>query len=447
MQLAAAIVGRPNVGKSTLFNRLAGRKTAIVHDTPGVTRDWQEAVAQWGPLSLRFIDTAGFEKSDAGTVAQRMTEQTLAAIAHADVLLFVVDGRDGITTGDQVIAEALRRAGKPVVFVANKCESRRSVDLADAMRLGFGEPIAISAEHGVGMEELFDALAPFATAQEDDETPDEADGDRPLKLAIVGRPNVGKSSLFNRLLGEERSLTGPEAGLTRDTIAVPWQAEGRAIVLHDTAGLRKRARAAGQELEQLAIASTLNAVRFAECVIVVIDAGAPFEKQDLTIADLVAREGRAIVFAINKWDLVAGRRGAIGELRERQDRLLPQIAGAPLVAVSAVTGEGLARLLPAVAAADRAWNTRAPTGELNRFLARALERHPPPAIRGRRVRIRYMTQAKTRPPTFALFGTQLKELPESYLRYLQNELREAFGLKGVPIRFSLRTSRNPYAES
>ncbi len=466
MPLTVAIVGRPNVGKSTLFNRLAGRRLAIVHDTPGVTRDRQEAEATFGPLSLRLIDTAGFEKSEPGSLAARMTEQTETAIAEADVVLFVVDGRAGITTGDEIIAAALRKSGKPVILAANKCEGR--LDLGEAFALGFGEPLALSAEHALGFGELQDALEPFAeprsakgekgklrrgsrrsekkAAAAEDESGESEFEDQPLKLAIVGRPNVGKSSLFNRLLGSERALTGPEAGLTRDAIAAVWETEGRTVLVHDTAGLRKKARAAGHDLEQLAVGSSLTAIQFAECVVVVIDATAPFEKQDLIIADLIAREGRAIVFAVNKWDQLEEKAGAISGLQNTADRLLPQIAGAPLIATSAATGEGLDRLLPAVLAADRTWNRRVPTGQINRFLADALERHPPPAVHGRRVRIRYMTQAKSRPPTFALFGTQLDALPESYLRYLQNALRDAFGLKGVPIRFSLRTAKNPYAE-
>jgi GTPase len=456
MPLTIAIVGRPNVGKSTLFNRLAGKRLAIVHDTPGVTRDRQVADAQLGPLSLRLIDTAGFEKSDPGSLAQRMTEQTEAAIAEADAALFVIDGREGVTAGDEIIAAHLRKTGKPVILVANKCETR--LDLSEAFALGFGEAIPLSAEHGLGLADLLEALLPLAPAdaiasdsddeesfEEENDDEEEDRTDRPLRLAIVGRPNVGKSSLFNRLLGAERALTGPEAGLTRDAIAATWEAEGRTVLVHDTAGLRKKARAAGHTLEQLAIGSTLTAIQFAECVVVVIDATAPFEKQDLTIADLIAREGRAIVFAVNKWDQVEQKAGAISRLREMADRLLPQIAGAPLIATSAITGEGLERLLPAVLAADRAWNRRVATAEINRFLEGALSRHPPPAIHGRRVRIRYMTQAKSRPPTFALFGNQLDALPESYLRYLQNELRKAFGLQGVPIRFSLRVTKNPYA--
>jgi GTP-binding protein len=440
MRPAIVIVGRPNVGKSTLFNRLAGRKAAIVHDTPGVTRDRQEVEVRRGGLDFCLVDTAGFDADGPNVLAQNMTEQTLAAIGSADLCLFVIDARAGVTADDERLAKAIRRAGKPAILLANKSEGR-TVDISDASRWGFGEPIAVSSAHGTGMDELFDALVPYA-AEDTNEEPEES---HPLRLAIVGRPNVGKSTLFNALLGEERVLTGAEAGTTRDAIAAPLTVKGRAVLLYDTAGLRKRARAAGQPLERLAVESALSAIRFAECVIVLLDAMQAFEKQDLAIADLVVREGRAAIFAVNKWDCVERKAGAITVLSRERDRLLPQIAGAPLVAISARTGEGLARLLPAVFAAGRAWNSRIPTAELNRFLAPALERHPPPAIRGRRIRIRYMTQAKTRPPTFALFGTQLKELPESWLRYLANELRARFDLAGAPIRLLLRTAKNPYS--
>jgi GTP-binding protein len=461
MPLILAIVGRPNVGKSRLFNRLAGRNAAIVHDTPGVTRDRQAVDAVYDGLDLRLIDTAGFEDAQTGSVAHRMTKQTLAAIAEAEALLFVIDARDGITAGDQMIAQALRKSGKPVILAANKCEGRVTPP-AEAWGLGLGDAIAISAEHNLGMAELVDAIAPLAPKaalpeedeEEDFEDDEEMEGeapvvaylDRPLRLALVGRPNVGKSSLFNQLLGEERSLVGPEAGLTRDAITAPWKAGDRDVLLHDTAGLRKKARVAGETLEEMSVASTLEAIRFADCVIVMIDATAPFEKQDLTIADLIAREGRAIVFAANKWDLLENKAGAISRLREKLDRLLPQVAGAPLVATSARTGEGIERLEAAIFEADRAWNTRIPTSPLNRFLAEALQRHATPAISGRRVRIRYMTQRKARPPSFTLFGNQLDALPEAYQRYLQNGLRQTFGLAGTPIRFSVRNSKNPYAK-
>jgi GTP-binding protein len=466
MPLILAIVGRPNVGKSRLFNRLAGRAAAIVHDTPGVTRDRQAVDAEYDGIPLRLIDTAGFEDAASGSIAHRMTKQTLAAIAEAEALLFVIDARDGLTAGDQIIAQALRKSGKPVILAANKCEGRVEPP-AEAYGLGFGEPIAISAEHNLGMIELAEALQPLAgpavvgdEEEEQDEEPEDAEFseddepeeevvinylDRPLRLALVGRPNVGKSSLFNQLLGEERALTGPEAGLTRDAITAPWKAGEREVLLHDTAGLRKKARVAGETLEEMSVASTHEAIRFADCVVVMIDATAPFEKQDLVIADLIAREGRAIVFAINKWDLLENKAGAISRMREKLDRLLPQVAGAPLIATSARTGEGIERLEAAIAEADQAWNTRVSTATLNRFLTEALQRHATPAISGRRVRIRYMTQRKARPPSFTLFGNQLDALPEAYLRYLSNGLREAFGLKGTPLRFSVRNSKNPYA--
>ncbi|MEJ1970219.1 MAG: ribosome biogenesis GTPase Der [Rhizomicrobium sp.] len=449
-----AIIGRPNVGKSTLFNKLVGRKLALVHDTPGVTRDRREADASLGSLAFRVIDTAGFEEDAPDSLATRMTGQTITAIEDADACLFLIDGRTGITTGDQIIAQALRKADKPVILVANKCESRASdIGYAEAYSLGFGEPVAISAEHSMGFGALEEAIGQFVEpaeyAEDEDgaEPPaaeDEEIEDRPVRLAIVGRPNVGKSSLFNLLLGEERTLTGPEAGITRDAIAAPWTFEGHEFLLHDTAGLRRKARAAGHTLEEMSVASTLDAIRFADCVLVMLDATQAFEKQDLTIADLIAREGRAIVFIANKWDLVENRAGAYGDLRERLDKSLPQVVGAPLVAISTLTGEGIERLVPAILAAAKAWNTRVGTSALNRFLEKALERHAPPAVSGRRVKARYMTQVKARPPTFALFGNQLKALPEDYIRYLTNGLREAFDLKGTPIRFLMRGGKNPF---
>ena len=456
MPLTLAIVGRPNVGKSSLFNRIAGRRIAIVHDTPGVTRDRRVADVVFQGLALRLVDTAGFEDvGGAESLSARMTGQTMAAIDEADGILFVIDARDGVTAGDEIIAQALHRAGKPVILAANKCEGRIDpASLSGVFDLGFGEPLKLSAEHALGMEELVEALEPLAPRaempeEEESETgkKEESDFDyrtRPLKLALVGRPNVGKSSLFNQLLGEARSITGPEAGLTRDAITAPWKIADREVLLHDTAGLRKKARVAGETLEEMSVASALDAIRFADCVIVMLDATQPFEKQDLSIADLIAREGRAIVFAVNKWDLKENKQGAISELREMLDRLLPQVAGAELVAISARTGQGIDRLPAAIMAADQAWNTRVPTAALNRFLESALLRHAPPAVRGRRVRIRYMTQTKTRPPTFALFGNQLDHLPDDYQRYLTNGLRENFGLKGTPIRLLMRNTRNPY---
>ncbi len=460
MAFTLALIGRPNVGKSSIFNRLVGRRTAIVHDTPGVTRDRRAGDANFRGLSFRVIDTAGFEEAPSGSISDRMTGQTLAAIAEADAVLFVIDARDGVTTGDEIIAQTLRRSGKKVIFAANKCEGRME-PLADMYALGFGEPMELSAEHALGFEELAEELeklvprAPVNDAQDeqDEEFSEDAEEleedaydytQKPLRLALVGRPNVGKSSLFNRLLGDERSITGPEAGLTRDSITAPWKAGEREVLLHDTAGLRKKARAAGEVLEEMSVASTIDAIRFADCVIVMMDAGQPFEKQDLAIADLIAREGRAIVFALNKWDVKEDKQNALTEFREKLDRLLPQVAGSELIAVSAKTGQGLDRLIPAIIAADKAWNTRISTSTLNRFLEHALSRHATPAVHGRRVRIRYMTQIKSRPPTFALFGNQLDALPEDYGRYLTNGLRENFGLKGTPLRLTMRNTRNPY---
>ena len=448
MPLTVAIVGRPNVGKSTLFNRLAGRRLAIVDDAAGTTRDRSAAESNLAGLALRIVDTAGFEEGPPESMSARMLAQTRAAVARADVCLFLIDAREGVTPGDEIVAQALRRSGKPVILAANKCEGAGAISgHGEAHGLGFGEPIALSAEHGLGLADLAEALAPYAEAQPGDaEMPAEETSDgRPLRLAIVGRPNVGKSSLLNRLIGEDRALVSPEAGTTRDAVAAEWMWKGRRVLLHDTAGLRRKFKMS-ERLEKLSAGSTHNAVRFADCVVVVIDATAPFERQELAIAGQVAQEGRAIVFAVNKWDLVQDRRGALARLRETADRLLPQSAGAPLVALSALTGEGVERLMAAVMEADKVWNTRVPTAALNRFLAEAVERHPPPAVKGRRVRIRYMTQAKARPPSFVLFGNQLKALPESYLRYLVNAMREAFRLPGTPIRLMLRTSKNPYAE-
>lgn len=446
MPLTVAIVGRPNVGKSTLFNRLAGARRAIVDNTPGVTRDRSIAESDFAGMPLRLIDTAGFDEGVPGSLTARMLAQTEAAIAESDVCLLLIDARAGITAGDELVVRALRKSGKPVVLIANKAESAASeANILEASSLGLGDAIAVSAEHGIGLGELHEALAPFA-GEDAPEPPEPAEDEtKPLRLAIVGRPNVGKSSLLNRLVGSERSLTGPEAGITRDAVLAELQFHGRQILLHDTAGLRKKSHVV-EKLEKLSTASALNAVRFADCVILVLDALHALEKQDLTIADLIAQEGRAVVFAANKWDLVENRTAAFSELREKTDRLLPQVAGAPIVGLSALTGDGVGGLLPAVFDADRIWNERVPTASLNRFLEAALARHPPPAVRGRRIRIRYMLQAKARPPTFVLFGNQLSALPESYLRYLVNGLRAAFGMEGTPIRLTLRATRNPYAK-
>ncbi len=443
MTATVAIVGRPNVGKSTLFNRLVGQKLALVDDRPGVTRDRREGDARLGPLSFRIIDTAGLEEAEEGSLMRRMRDQTEAAIAEADVILFLMDARAGVLPADQPFVELVRRSGKPVVLVANKAEGGAGTAAAyDAFSLGLGEPVAFSAEHGEGIGELFDALLPYVG--EDDEAPEEEGGEgKPLKVAIVGRPNSGKSTLINQLIGAERLLTGPEAGITRDAIAIDWQWRGRPIKLFDTAGLRKRARVQ-DKLEKLSVGDALRAVRFAEIVVVLLDATIPFEKQDLSIVDLIEQEGRAIVIGLNKWDLVADKPGLLKELREKATRLLPQVRGAPLVPISGLAGEGLDRLMQAVLRSNEVWNRRIATARLNQWLEGALAANPPPAVSGRRIKIRYMTQAKARPPTFAIFGNQLDALPKSYTRYLVNALREAFDLPGVPIRVSLRTGKNPF---
>jgi GTPase len=446
MTPAVAIVGRPNVGKSTLFNRLVGKRLALVDDRPGVTRDRREGEARLGSLRFRIIDTAGLEEAEAGSLLGRMRAQTEAAIDEADIVLFVIDARAGILPADQPFAEMARRSGKPVIVVANKAEGGAGMAGAyDAFALGLGDPVPLSAEHGEGLSDLFDALQQHLPSDDDEnESEDEerVEG-KPLKVAIIGRPNAGKSTLINRLIGAERLLTGPEAGITRDAIAIDWAWRGRPIQLYDTAGLRKRARVQ-DKLEKLSVADALRAVQFAEVVVVLLDATIPFEKQDLTIVDLIEREGRALVIGLNKWDLVADRPGLLKTLREEAARLLPQVRGAPVVPISGLAGEGLDRLLEAVFGAAEVWNRRVPTARINEWLEQALASHPPPAVSGRRIKIRYMTQVKARPPHFALFGNQLDALPKSYTRYLVNGLREAFDLPGVPIRMSLRTGKNPY---
>ncbi len=445
MALTVAILGRPNVGKSTLFNRLAGKRLALVDDAPGVTRDRREAEASLGDLRFRIIDTAGLAEARAGELAARMRAQTERALATADVALFLIDAREGVTPLDRHFADWLRRGGKPVVLVANKAEGRDGAAAAlSAYDLGLGVPLPLSAEHGEGLAELYEALSPYVDDAAAAEAPAERD-DRPLQLAIIGRPNVGKSTLVNRLIGEERVLTGPEPGITRDAIAIAWQWQGRAIRLIDTAGLRRRTRIA-EKLEQLSVADTLRTVRFAEVVVLVVDGTALLERQDLALARLVADEGRALVLAVNKWDLVADKRAALALLKDTLEQSLPQLAGLEAVKLSALTGAGMARLMPAVVAAETAWNRRVPTPRLNRVLAEAQVRHPPPLVAGRRLKLRYMTQINTRPPTFALFASKPGELPDSWRRYLTNVLRETFDLPGVPIRMMLRKGKNPYAE-
>jgi GTP-binding protein len=449
MSFTIAIVGRPNVGKSTLFNRLVGRRLALVDDRPGVTRDRREGDAQLGDLAFKVIDTAGLENAGRESLSARMQAHTAAAIAQADAVLFLIDARTGATAADRAFADMIRKAGKCVILVANKSEGRAGeAGALDAYRLGLGDPVAVSAEHGEGLAELYEALRAVCSQpiveREDERDRLAAADEAPIRIAIVGRPNTGKSMLINRLLGEERLLTGPEAGITRDAIAVKLNWRGRHFRVHDTAGLRRRSRV-NEKLEKLSISDALNAIRFAEVVIVLIDAQAPFEEQDIRIADLVEREGRAIVIAVNKWDLVSAEPGAIGRLRNTVDRLLPQIKGVGIAVVSAKTGHGLDRLMQTVVEAHGVWNRRVPTAALNRFLAESTSANPPPALRGRRLRLDYMTQPKSRPPNFVLFGSRTSTLPDAYRRYLVNGLRDRFGLPGTPIRLTLRTKSNPYA--
>jgi GTP-binding protein len=440
-----AIVGRPNVGKSTLFNRLVGRRLALVDSTPGVTRDRREGDARLGHLRFVAIDTAGLETADPDSLAARMTGQTEAAVRSADAAVFLIDARAGVTPVDHHFADVLRRGGKPIVLVANKAESAAAdAGLLEAYALGLGEPVAISAEHGDGFGDLIDALEKRLPEAAVEETPEPTAG-QPLRVAVVGRPNVGKSTLVNRILGEDRMLTGPEAGITRDAIAVDWTWGDHRLRLFDTAGLRRKARVEGK-LEKLAVGDALRAIRFAEVVILVIDVLQPFDKQDLQIADLVEQEGRAIVIALDKWDLVTDRQATLADLRGRVGRLLAQLAGAPLVPVSGLTGEGVEQLLSAVVAARATWSKRVPTARLNRWLADILERHPPPAVSRRRIKLRYLAQSKTRPPTFVAFCSRPEKLPDAYRRYLVNALRADFGLPGVPIRLMLRKGENPFAE-
>ncbi len=451
MSLRVAIAGRPNVGKSTLFNRLAGRKLALVHDEPGVTRDRREADAKLGELRFTIIDTAGLEDSPEGSLQSRMQEQTEIALAAADVILFLVDARAGITPMDQQFAELVRRQHKPVLVLANKAESQVGQDgTLEAYALGLGDPVALSAEHGDGMSDLYGFLRPHVERYEADAGEKAAETetlgpDRPLRLAVIGRPNAGKSTLINQLVGDERLLTGPEAGITRDSISVDWSYQGQPIKLFDTAGIRKKARVK-EKLEKLSVADGLRAIRFAEVVVLLIDAEIPFEKQDLQLADLVAQEGRAIVIAVNKWDLVEEKREALKSLQEMTERLLPQIRGVPLITLSAKTGRGVQKLLPAVLKVYEAWNRRVSTGQLNRWLEEMLQRHPPPAPRGRRLKLRYVTQAKARPPSFVGFCQRADDMPASYVRYLVNGLREDFDIWGTPVRFSLRKGKNPYVD-
>jgi len=456
MSFTVAIVGRANVGKSTLFNRLIGKRLALVDDQPGVTRDRRMGEARLGDLSFTAIDTAGIEEAATDSLSARMREQTKTAIAAADAVMFLVDARAGIVPSDRMIAQLVRQSAKPAILVANKSEGRAGeAGFYEAYALGLGDPVAVSAEHGEGLADLYEAVRAalpeqtepaeqLAPADEDAPAMPPTDTARPIRVAVVGRPNAGKSTLVNRLLGEERLLTGPEAGITRDAIAVELDWHGRRFLMHDTAGLRRRSRVE-DKLEKLSVSDALEAVRFAEVVIVLMDAAAAFEEQDLRIVDLVEREGRAVVIGINKWDLEERSAGGIHKLRQEADRKLQQVRGVPVVAVSGLTGEGLDRLMQAVVDTHQVWNRRVPTNPLNRWLEQAIVAHPPPAVSGRRLKLNYMTQPKTRPPSFVLFCTRVEAVPDAYLRYLINGLRETFDLPGVPIRITLREKENPFA--
>jgi GTPase len=453
MSFTIAIIGRPNVGKSTLFNRLVGQKLALVDDEPGVTRDRREGQGRLGDLEFTVIDTAGLDEGAKGSLTARMQEQTETAIALSDALMFVIDARIGLTPNDRAFADFARRANKPVVLVANKAEGKHGeIGAMESYALGLGDPVQISAEHGEGLSDLYDALRglmpePIEEGEEfddDDLIEDEDLAKRPIRVAIVGRPNAGKSTLINHLLGEERLLTSAEAGTTRDSISVEITWQGRDFRVFDTAGLRRRSRIE-QKLEKLSVADALRAIRFAEVVVLMMDAQNRFEEQDLRIADLIEREGRALVIAVNKWDLMGKQSSLISALRTDADHWLPQVKGMPIVAVSGLMGEGIDRLMTAIQDAYAVWNRRVPTAALNRWFEQAVDANPPPAVSGRRLKLNYITQAKARPPSFVLFCSRADAVPQSYLRYLVNSLREVFELPGTPVRIALREKANPFA--
>lgn len=441
MSFTIAIAGRPNVGKSTLFNRLIGKQMAIVHDEPGVTRDWREGDGHLFDLSFRVLDTAGLEAAHAkGTLESRASEQTKKALQKADVILLVVDARAGMTVEDKTIARELRKTGVPIVLAANKCEGSVLPERWDeSAALGFGDPLPISAAHGEGLMDLYEALSKYKPATGDEENEDD---EKRLILAVVGRPNAGKSTLVNRLIGEERMLTGPEPGLTRDSVPISWTHKGVPIRLVDTAGMRKRAKVA-EGLEKMSVSETLRAIRLAHVVILVLDSTQPFDKQDLIIAHHVVEEGRALVVALNKWDLVRDKKLVMRQIREKAELSLAQASGVPLVPLSALKGNGLPDIMRETMRVYDIWNKRVPTSKLNRWLEDMEANHPPPITSGRRIKLRYMTQVKSRPPTFSLWVNNVG-LPESYQRFLTNGLRKTFNLEAVPIRWQLKKSANPY---
>jgi GTPase len=466
-----AIIGRPNVGKSTLFNRFAGKKLAIVDDTPGVTRDWREAEGFLFDRAFRILDTAGLEESFDDSIQGRMRQQTEAALKQADAVLFVVDGRSGITPMDEHFADWLRKQKKPVILVVNKCENDKVVqsNLAESYALGLGEPLSISAEHNIGMEDIYHALSPFFREEEDAAAQIERDSDdfgdldaiegledfefqqeeddpeKPLKIAIVGRPNVGKSTLLNSIVNDQRVMTGPEAGITRDAIAVDWTYKDRPFKLVDTAGMRKKSKVQNA-IEKMSVEDSLRAIRLAQVVVLVLDAQGAFEKQDLQIAAHVIEEGRALIIAVNKWDLIENKSYEIDELKYKMETGLGQVKDLPFVTLSALNNKNVDRLLETVLTTYAVWNKRVKTGKVNRWLASMESRNPAPLASGRRNRLKYMTQIKTRPPTFALWVSQPDNLPDAYKRYLINGLREFYDIPGVPIRLLVRKSKNPFVD-
>ena len=440
-----AIIGRPNVGKSTLFNRLAGKKLAIVNDQPGVTRDVRETRSKLRGHNLVLMDTAGFENAKGEKLEARMRAQTEAAVMDADVCLFVYDAREGVTPLDRIFADFVRKTGKPTVLVANKCESRAGdAGATEGYSLGMGDPIEVAAEHNIGFVDLDDAID-IALRGVKLTVPDEIvdESEAPVRIAIVGRPNAGKSTLINTLIGQERLLTGPEAGVTRDSITIDFVWQGRRVQFHDTAGMRKKAKV-NQTLEVLSVQDTLRAIKFAQVVVLLMDATMPFDKQDMQIADLCEREGRALVIGITKWDLEKNKSEMSKVLREKAARLLPQLRGMPVIMFSGLTGKSVDRLLPAIERVQIDWSAKVKTSELNDWLREKVQRHPPPAVNGRRIKPKYISQTKTRPPTFVLKCSRATKLPESYRRYLINGLRDDFDLMGVPIRMNVKADENPY---